>query len=131
MLDGNYRRKYMQGDNVQNLEIRYIKEGIIEIKEFLKTFESKNCIKHQEILATTNQAIGKMGEKIEEVEKRKLEKDWFNKFLESNNGKLEMIDGRISKNERKIGWAVWVLTAIIGLATFLGNRILDLFVGKN
>lgn len=134
----------MQNENdKQNVDIAILNnklENICEIIEkgfnrsegIFKQFEEKNCRKHQEILATANQALGRTEERIKQVEEKKLDREWFDNFLESNNRKLKMIDDRISEEKKKIeedrkklNWAIFVLSTIVGALVLVGNNVLD------
>ena len=90
----------------------------------LTLMEEKNCRKHQEILATVNQFNGKLDERIEKMDTSKLDKEYFDKFMESNNGKLKMIDDRITKNDGKINYVMYVLTTVFAVITMFGRDII-------
>ena len=72
----------MEENNPKISEFQYITEKLSEIKENLRLFDERNCRKHQEILATTNQSIGKTNEqisnicvKVENLEKENIKVD--------------------------------------------------------
>lgn len=76
-------------------EFNYVIEKLGEIKENLRLFDERNCRKHQEILATVNQLLGKIEEQIKSLSEEKLEKISFDNFQKNNNGKLDTQDASI------------------------------------
>ncbi len=119
-------------DEVQDMRIDALKEFLIEkfnnlecnlSKEITRTdgkltlMEEKNCRKHQEILETTNKYRGELEIKMDQLKDRMFTKSDYDMFLTSNNGKLRMIDERITKTEKKID-KVWQYLTIAGAIIF-------------
>ncbi len=135
-------------DEIQDIRIDTLKEIIITrladlenhlSKEIARTdgkislMEEKNCRKHQEILETTNKYRGEMYEKMDQMKERMFTKDDYDMFLVSNNGKLRMMDDRITKVEKSTSKIVMYLTAIAGTAVLVwqfGQQLIVEFLKK-
>lgn len=104
------------------------------LKDTLKWQEDKRCRKNDLILATFNQSSGKLEEKMDEMKEIMFTKEQYDRFLESNNGKLRMIDERITKSEKKIDkvWQYLTIAGAILLAIwqFGQSIILEIFKKK-
>jgi len=66
---------------VLNTELKNISEkiavGFSRNEGVFKMFEEKNCRKHQEILATTNKAMGKVEKEIEQIKNCSINRTFF------------------------------------------------------
>lgn len=93
-------------DSNQNIELRYISDSIKELKTLYEKYESKNCSKHDLILATINNSNGKLEERIATV-----------------CGRVENLEKEQIRTDGKIK-NILVYFTLIGTAVVLGIDIL-------
>ncbi len=121
----------MEENEKQNITLAIINEKIVHLceqldenkedhttlKETLRWQEEKRCKKNDLILETINKHRGELDSKMEQLKDRMFTKNDYDMFIASNNGKLRMIDDRITKTERKID-KVWQYLTIAGAVIF-------------
>lgn len=134
-----------QKDEIQDIKLESLKEflnlkfetvgkDIASLNGKYVEFERKNCDKHTVIQDLLSCYRGEIGTKMDEMKDRMFTKEQYDQFLQSNNGKLRMIDDRITKTEKKIDkvWQYLTIAGAILLAMwqFGQSIILEIFKKK-
>lgn len=104
-----------------NFKFETVGKDIARLDGKYTEFERKNCSKHTIIQDLLSRSMGEMNARMEELKDRMFTKDQYDMFLISNNGKLRMIDDRISKADDRVAKSekriekVWQYLTIAGV----------------